>query len=218
MFYPLLTSPVTIRADLTPAEHKIESLLLKKRRNLIENGHDQSSIKIRAHSLFLNGRLQGSVMNSAHQLHLAEFIPNLNQHSNGATHLATNHSVDNQDSNDTSDHSTSSNWLDPSFSVNTLTNLQPTVQRARFNNFSLSVSSSKPVHDYHASSFHACSIATTTPITSPPVPCNSCKSTTTVPTASTTPCNTCTTLSVLYYNARSVTVFLNLMNYVQLLR
>lgn len=58
-----------------------------------ENGHDWSSIKIRAHSLFLNGRRHGSVMNSAYQLHptLAELIPSLDQHSNNPTHPATNH-------------------------------------------------------------------------------------------------------------------------------
>ena len=82
-----LTPPVTIKADLTPAERKVESVLLRERRKLIEAGHERRAIKIRNSSLFLSGRLHGSVVNHSYQLHplLSDYIPEPTQRSNTPT-------------------------------------------------------------------------------------------------------------------------------------
>ena len=59
-----LTSSVYIKPDFFPAERNIQSLLLKKRRKLLDSGFDRSSIKLRKSSLYLNGQLHGSVISS----------------------------------------------------------------------------------------------------------------------------------------------------------
>ena len=72
-----LTPPVVIKADLTPAERKVESILLRERRKLIEAGHERRAIKLRKSSLYLSDRLHGTVVNHSYQLHplLADFMP-----------------------------------------------------------------------------------------------------------------------------------------------
>ena len=71
-----LTPPVTIKADLTPAERRVQSVLLRERRKLIEDGHERRAIKLRNSSLYLSGRLHGTVVNYSYQMHplLADFI------------------------------------------------------------------------------------------------------------------------------------------------
>ena len=82
-----LTPPVTIKADLTPAERRVQSVLLRERRKLIENGHDRRAIKLRNSSLYLSGRLHGTVVNYSYQMHplLADFILEPTQRSNTPT-------------------------------------------------------------------------------------------------------------------------------------
>ena len=67
-----LISPVFIKPDLPPAEHKIQSLLLKERRKLLDSGLDCPSIKICKSSLYVNGQLFGSVTGSIFQ---CSFLP-----------------------------------------------------------------------------------------------------------------------------------------------
>ena len=96
-----VTPPVTSKADLTPAERKTESVLLRERHKLIEDGR---SIKMYNSSLYLNGKLRGSVVNTCYQLHplLTDLAPELDQ-------LTVNHSPVVQDhSPEILDHSQSS--------------------------------------------------------------------------------------------------------------
>ena len=58
----LLTSPVFIKPDLSPASRKIEAFLLKERWRLINSGNDRRCIKIRGPSIYLNGQLHGRVI------------------------------------------------------------------------------------------------------------------------------------------------------------
>ena len=62
-----LTAPVYIKPDLSLAEHKIQSFLLKERRKLLESGSDPSSIKIRKSSLYVSGHIYGSIIGSTLQ-------------------------------------------------------------------------------------------------------------------------------------------------------
>ena len=82
-----LTPPVTIKADLTPAERRVQSVLLRERRKLIEDGHERRAIKLRNSSLYLSGRLHGTVVNYSYQMHplLADFILEPTQRSNTPT-------------------------------------------------------------------------------------------------------------------------------------
>jgi len=72
-----LKSPVFIKPDLSPAEQKVESILLKERWTLIQGGHDRKAIKInsRTSSLYLNNKVYGKVVNSQFQ-RSAYFPPN----------------------------------------------------------------------------------------------------------------------------------------------
>ena len=96
-----VTHPVTIKADLTPAERKTESILLRERRKLIEDRYERRSIKMYNSSLYLNGKLHGLVVNTSYQLHplLTDLAPELDQ-------LTVNHSPVVQDhSPEVQDHS-----------------------------------------------------------------------------------------------------------------
>ena len=55
---------IFIKADLTPKERLIESLLLKERRSLIDSGIDRSDIKIRGSAIYVKKRKHASVINS----------------------------------------------------------------------------------------------------------------------------------------------------------
>ena len=79
-----LTSPEFIKPDLSPADRKIQSLLLTERRKLLDSGTDRSSIKIRKSSLYLNGKLYGSVVDSTFQFSssLADLAPGHGQPAN----------------------------------------------------------------------------------------------------------------------------------------
>ena len=68
---------IFIKADLSPKERLIESLLLKERRSLIELGVDRSGIKIRGNALYVKKQKHASVINSVlnlanpqHPIHL----------------------------------------------------------------------------------------------------------------------------------------------------
>ena len=58
---------ISIKPDLVPKVRKIESILLKQRRELITSGNDPRVIKIRKHTLLCNGREYGVVVNSTFQ-------------------------------------------------------------------------------------------------------------------------------------------------------
>ena len=64
-----LSSPIFIKPDMSPAEQKIESILLKERWLLIEGGFDHKSIKISSvnHSIYVNNQVFGRVVNSQFQ-------------------------------------------------------------------------------------------------------------------------------------------------------
>ena len=55
---------ISIKPDMSPQARKVESILLKQRRDLISSGTDARSIKLRRNTLFVNGRKQGMVINS----------------------------------------------------------------------------------------------------------------------------------------------------------
>lgn len=55
----LLASPIYIKPDMTPEEKAIESILLKERKALIEQGHERRSIRMYKNSLYLNNQLFG---------------------------------------------------------------------------------------------------------------------------------------------------------------
>ena len=82
-----LTPPVTVMADLMPAERKVRSILLKERCRLIEAGQARREIKLQSSSLYLCGRLHGTVVNESYQLHplLDDFIPEPTQRFNSPT-------------------------------------------------------------------------------------------------------------------------------------
>ena len=52
----LLASPIYIKPDMTPEEKAIESILLKERKALIEQGHERRSIQMYKNSLYLNNQ------------------------------------------------------------------------------------------------------------------------------------------------------------------
>ena len=58
-----LSSGISIKPDLTVDERKIENILLKERRRLIDNGTERKHIRIRGNCLYLNNKLHGSVKN-----------------------------------------------------------------------------------------------------------------------------------------------------------
>ena len=63
-----LSSGISIKPDLTIDERKIENILLKERRRLIDNGTERKHIRIRGNCLYLNNKLHGAVKNF--ELHL----------------------------------------------------------------------------------------------------------------------------------------------------
>ena len=64
-----LSSPIFNKQDMSPAEQKIESILLKERWLLIEGGFNHKSIKISSvnHSIYVNNQVFGRVVNSQFQ-------------------------------------------------------------------------------------------------------------------------------------------------------
>ena len=59
---------IRIKPDLSRRERRIESILLKERRNLIDSGVDRKSIKIKGNSLVVNHLKFGVVTDSGFQL------------------------------------------------------------------------------------------------------------------------------------------------------
>jgi len=58
-----LSTPLTIKPDLSSQEKKVESALLKERWSLIQNGHNRKQIKLSHNRIFVNGHLYGEVTN-----------------------------------------------------------------------------------------------------------------------------------------------------------
>lgn len=55
---------ISIKPDLTPEERKVESLLLKERRSLIDAGVERRDIQLKGNSLLVNKAKHGYVVNS----------------------------------------------------------------------------------------------------------------------------------------------------------
>ena len=64
-----LSSPFTIKSDMSPEERKIESILLKERWSLIQIGHNRKQIKLSSNRIFVNNQLYGEVINSVFKCH-----------------------------------------------------------------------------------------------------------------------------------------------------
>ena len=60
----LIPSPVLVKPDMTKDKRDIESKLLSQRWNLIQDGADRKSIRIRRNQLFINNQLYGQIINS----------------------------------------------------------------------------------------------------------------------------------------------------------
>ena len=60
---------ISIKPDMTKEQRQVESLLLKERRALTEDGTDKSLIRIRGNALYVKSNLHGSVVNSKFVLH-----------------------------------------------------------------------------------------------------------------------------------------------------
>lgn len=61
---------ISIKPDLPPHERQVESLLLKERWSLIQNGVPKNSIKIKKNSIFVNNEKHGIIRNCEfHQIH-----------------------------------------------------------------------------------------------------------------------------------------------------
>jgi len=56
-----IKNPIMIKPDLTPEERKIESILLHERWNLIQQGINRKTIKLRNRQILVNNRLHGKV-------------------------------------------------------------------------------------------------------------------------------------------------------------
>ena len=71
------TPHISIKPDLSPVERKVESILLKERRNLILSGTPRHHIKIRKDSLFINDREYGRVVDFTFLLCplVSDFVP-----------------------------------------------------------------------------------------------------------------------------------------------
>ena len=66
---------IVIKPDLSPSERKVEQLLLKERRSLINSGVSRGDIKLRGSSLYVKNKKYGSVTNDAFEPLLAEEVP-----------------------------------------------------------------------------------------------------------------------------------------------
>ena len=58
---------ITIKPDLSPKERRVESLLLKERRILINSGVNRSKLRLRGNTLFVNNTKYGEVVDSTFQ-------------------------------------------------------------------------------------------------------------------------------------------------------
>ena len=63
-----ISSPFSVKPDMTPEQRSIESKLLKERYNLIQQGFSRRNIKTRNSRLYVSDRLYGEVKNSVFQL------------------------------------------------------------------------------------------------------------------------------------------------------
>lgn len=59
-----IPSPVIVKPDMTREERNIESKLLSQRWNLIQQGVNRKSIKLRRNQLFVDNQLHGQIINS----------------------------------------------------------------------------------------------------------------------------------------------------------
>ena len=76
---------LSIKPDLTPEARKVESILLKQRRELITSGTNPRDIKIRRDTLLINSRKHGVVVDSTVQLcPLFQLCPLRSDHVNAA--------------------------------------------------------------------------------------------------------------------------------------
>ena len=96
-----LSSPIFIKPDMSPAEQKTESILLKERWLLIEGGFDCKSVKISSvnHSIYVNNQVFGRVVNSQFQC-TNNYHPNPPppaNHMDVTTLAASSHSSENHD-------------------------------------------------------------------------------------------------------------------------
>ena len=87
-----LSSGIAIKPDMSAEERKIESILLKERRSLIDSGTESKHIKIRGNGLYINHKLYAAVQNSQLCLLSASLQPVTNV-SNTATSNAPNAST-----------------------------------------------------------------------------------------------------------------------------
>ena len=62
-----LESPIFIKPDLSPTERATESILLRERWLLFQNGHSRKSIKLNSQHGCVNNQLYGKVINSQFQ-------------------------------------------------------------------------------------------------------------------------------------------------------
>ena len=96
-----LSSPIFIKPDMSPAEQKIELILLKERWLLIEGGFDRKSVKISSvnHSIYVNNQIFGRVVNSQFQ-YTNNYHPNPPppaNHMDVTTLAASSHSSESHD-------------------------------------------------------------------------------------------------------------------------
>ena len=65
----LSTRPdIAVKPDLSPHERKVEQLLLKERKKLIQEGTERRAIKLRGSSLYINNRKYGEVKNNTFEM------------------------------------------------------------------------------------------------------------------------------------------------------
>ena len=74
---------ISVKANMSEAERKVESILLKVRRGLINSGTERKSIKIRSNSLYVSNMKHGSVKDLKYvpcnsEAETAPLIPSLN--------------------------------------------------------------------------------------------------------------------------------------------
>ena len=59
----ITSSEITIKPDMTYEERKTETVLLKERRTLINQGVERKHIRLRGNSIYVNNKLHGTVQN-----------------------------------------------------------------------------------------------------------------------------------------------------------